>query len=109
MIWDVSLGVVEDRAAESDLVSDVLFYTISCLIAKRDIPAVKRWGEALSAVKLKSASIAHLYMKLGRDTVDIGDKLSFAITAAAMGNQEAKRMAQAGLLERLRFVNSIRF
>ena len=103
------IGVVEDRAAESDLISDVLFNAISCLIAKRDILAVKRWGEALSAVKFKSASIAHLYMELGRDKVDIGDKLSFAITAAAMGNQEAKRMAQAGLLERLRFVNSIRF
>ena len=103
------MGVVKYRAAESDLISDVLFNAISCLIAKRDILAVKRWDEALSAVKFKSASIAHLYMKLGRDTVDIGDKLSFAITTAAMGNREAKRMAQAGLLERLRFVSNIRF
>ena len=74
----------------------------------RDIQRLKRWGESLGVAKIRSASVGHFFMRVAKDTQDLTDKLSLVIAAAAAGDAEGKKMAVAGLVERLRFVQSIR-
>ena len=101
-------GPVEDVSAEHDLVADIVHTALGCIVGLKDIIRLKKWGEAIGVAKIKSVSVGNLFMRVARDTQDLSDKLSLVMAAASAGNSEGKRMAIAGLVERLRFVQSIR-
>ena len=105
---DVSQGFILDLASENDIQSDIIHIAIGCLQGLMDVLGLKRWGECLGAAEICSASVGNLFLTIARNTTDWSDRLAYVLAATSAGNLEAKRMASAALVDRLRYVQSVR-